>query len=920
MSLYLPHVMSVYRGLLPAALLALFGSTMSLAEDGPLVSEVRSIEGIQEYKLDNGLQVLLFPDESKPTVTVNLTIFVGSRHEGYGETGMAHLLEHMLFKGTPTHPQVPKVLQERGARFNGTTWVDRTNYYETLPASPENLEFALRLEADRFVNSNVRAEDLASEMTVVRNEFESGENSPQRILGQRMFATAFEWHNYGKSTIGNRADIERVPIDNLKAFYKKYYRPENATLVVAGNFDVEQALEFVGKYFAPIKNPETPLPTTYTEEPPQDGERTVTLRRVGDVALAGLMYHIPPGSDKEYAAIDVLEKILTGAPSGRLYKALVETGRAADLSGAAFAWHDPGALRILAEVAEGNDPRDLLATMVEIVETIGDEGVTQEEVDRAKARLLKQREMVASDSTRIAIELSEWAAMGDWRLYFMYRDWLEAVTPEAVNEVAKKYLERENRTAGLFLPTKKSESVTIPQPKELAEVIGDYKGREVIAAGEQFDVSPENIESRAERLTLDNGVDVALLQKQNRGDTVVLRLVLRYGDEKSLQNCSTACDMLPALMLRGTESKNRQEIQDKLDALQAQISGSGSPGLVRFAVKAKKSTLPEVLELLEDVLRHPTLPQEEFDIMKQSRVTSAQSQLTDPQALATSTVRKELSPWPKGDPRYVPSLPEQVEMYESVTRDDVAKIYNDMVAGTPGQVAVVGTFDRDGTLAAMEKMLAGWDPKSDFERLGDKVRDDLTGSSEVIQTPDKKNAVYFEATTIPMDDTDSDYAALVIGDYILGGGALSSRLGDRVRQQEGLSYGIGSGFNARSLDDRAAFYVYAITNPENVPRLTKAIDEEVAKFLEEGVTQEELDKARNGYLERQEVSRSDDSELARLLAETAYLDRTMAYYSQLQERILSLTPAEIQSAFQEHYHPNKFVQVVAGDLKNVESE
>ncbi|HEX6985547.1 MAG TPA: pitrilysin family protein, partial [Planctomycetaceae bacterium] len=316
----------------------------------PGVTHVRTIEGISEYRLDNGLQVLLFPDPSKPTVTVNSTIFVGSRHEGYGETGMAHLLEHLLFKGTPDHPKIPKALQERGAQFNGTTWVDRTNYYETLPASEENLEFAIRLEADRLVNSFVRKEDLDSEMTVVRNEFEMGENEPSRILGQRMMSAAYEWHNYGKSTIGNRADIERVPIENLKAFYKRYYQPDNAMLVVAGNFDPEKALAYAARHFGSIPKPDRELPTTYTEEPPQDGERVVTLRRVGKLPLVGAVYHIPPGSDPGYPAIDVFESVMTAAPAGRLYKALVEAKLAASVSGAAFAWHDPGVVRFMAEV------------------------------------------------------------------------------------------------------------------------------------------------------------------------------------------------------------------------------------------------------------------------------------------------------------------------------------------------------------------------------------------------------------------------------------------------------------------------------------------------------------------------------------------------------------------------------------------
>src|SRR4051794_11815542 len=265
-----------------ALVVPLLFASAAMAESGP-PKKVASVEGITEYKLDNGLRFLLFPDASAPKVTVNMTVLVGSRHEGYGESGMAHLLEHMVFKGTPTHPHVPKALQDHGANFNGTTNVDRTNYFETMPATDENLEFGIKLEADRLVNSYVKREDLVSEMTVVRNEFERGENDPSNVLVERIHAAAFEWHNYGKTTIGNRADIERVPIDNLQAFYKKYYQPDNVVLIVAGKFEEPTALSLVEKYLGSIPKPARKLDPTYTEEPAQDGERLVTLRRGGAV-------------------------------------------------------------------------------------------------------------------------------------------------------------------------------------------------------------------------------------------------------------------------------------------------------------------------------------------------------------------------------------------------------------------------------------------------------------------------------------------------------------------------------------------------------------------------------------------------------------------------------------------------------------
>ena len=324
--------------------------SLGLGQDSGAPRKVTTVEGITEYALDNGLQVLLFPDPSKATVTVSVTYRVGSRHEGRGETGMAHLLEHMVFKGTPTYKNIWGALEEHGASFNGTTWVDRTNYFETLPESDANLDFALHMEADRMVNSIISGEELAKEMTVVRNEFEMGENNPVGVLSERMLSAAYLWHNYGKSTIGNRSDIERVPVEYLRRFYKKYYQPDNATLVVAGKFDSDKTLGLINKYFGAIPRPKRVLEKTYTEEPTQDGARFVRLARVGDVAAAGLVYHIPAGTHPDFAAVQILQGVLTDQPSGRLYKALVETGKAASVRGSAFSWAEPGVMQFMAQV------------------------------------------------------------------------------------------------------------------------------------------------------------------------------------------------------------------------------------------------------------------------------------------------------------------------------------------------------------------------------------------------------------------------------------------------------------------------------------------------------------------------------------------------------------------------------------------
>ena len=870
------------------------------------------IEGISEHRLENGLKVLLFPDPSKPTVTVNLTIFVGSRHEGYGEAGMAHLLEHMLFKGTPDHLSVPKSLQARGAQFNGTTWLDRTNYYETLPASDDNLEFAIRLEADRMINSLIKGEDLASEMTVVRNEFERGENSPQLILGQRMMSGAFNWHNYGKSTIGNRADIERVPVESLRAFYRKYYQPDNAMVIVAGRFDEARALEFIETHFGSIPKPTRTLEATYTEEPAQDGERTVTLRRVGEVSFVGALYHIPSGGHPDFVPLDVLESILTMAPSGRLYKTLVEKKKAADISGACFPLHDPGIVRFMAEVATGNAPESVLDTLLDTIDTVVELGVKSDEVERARQRLLKQREQESSNSSQIAIGLSEWAAQGDWRLYFLYRDRLEKVTAEDCTRVARAYLLASNRTVGLYFPTKESQRTPIPAKPNLAEMIGDYRGREEASEGEAFDVASARIEERITRTTMD-GIQVALLPKKTRGNTVVLRLTLRYGTEKTLFGLDTVATFLPSLMTKGTKQLTRQQLQDRLDQNHTSLGVSGSAGEATFIIQTQRKYLLTVVDLLRQIVREPVFPVSELDILKQGHRADLEQAITDPQQLAVKAVRRALNPYPMGDVRYHPTTAEEIKLSEAVDVAAVKKLYNDFLSARSGQLVVVGDFDADETTKAVSAMLSGWLSKQNYERIPRSGLVDLNAGTVKINTPDKANAFLFAGGVIPLRDDDLDYPALIIGNFIFGAGALSSRLGDRIRQKEGLSYGVGSAFTASALDQRATITMYAIYNPLNLNKITNAINEELDKLIADGVSQMELDDARRGYLQRQEVMRTEDANLAQILEATLLAGRTMEYYTKQEQAIETLTPAQIRDALQKHFPVKKILTVVAGD-------
>ncbi len=876
--------------------------------------KIASVEGITEYRLANGLRVLLFQDNSQPKVTVNSTIFVGSRHEGYGEAGMAHLLEHMLFKGTALNPDIPKALKDRGANFNGTTWLDRTNYYETLPSSNENLEFAIRLEADRLVNSNMRGEDLISEFSVVRSEFELGENSPQEVLQQRMFSAAFQWHNYGKSTIGNRSDIELVSIESLRNFYRKYYRVDNAMLIVAGDFDSEKALEFTNKYFGILEPPKGSIPKTYTIEPPQDGDRTTSVRRVGDSQFVGAVYHVPAGPHPEFPAIEVLSVVLTDDPSGRLYQAMIETKLATEVQGGAYALHDPGVLTFTAQVPKEKSIGDAKNALIGTLEGLAEKPITEAEVERARRQLLNQRETAASKSHVVAIELSDWAAQGDWRLYFLFRDGLEQVTAADVQLVAQKYLVQNNRTVGLFEPLESSQRVVIAERPKIEDLVKDYTGREAVNQGEQFDPSPRNIESRVVRGELKSGIPYAMLAKKTRGSTVNVALTLRFGDEKSLMGKSAAIDMLGDLMMRGTKSMSLQQLNDRLDELNATVNVASRNQELRVNIESKRDRLLQVLEVIEDVLKNPAFDEHEFELLRDQFIAQLEEQKQEPQALAPIAVAQTLSPYKRGDIRHVSTVDEELEDFKALKLSDVKNLHSRYLSGNEGEVAVVGDFDPQEVEPKLSAMLANWKSKIPYQRVASAATTDLKVPMKSIETPDKANSVYFAGQHYAMRDDHPKYPALLMGNYILGGGGLSSRLIDRIRQKDGLSYSVGSSIRANPIDEQTVFSVHAIANPANRDKLIKAIDEELRKIVKEGVTEKELKDSVQGYLQSQQLTRSRDATLAAILANNLFTGRTMKYYETLESKISGLTVETVNEAISEYVSPDHLVIATAGEF------
>jgi zinc protease len=882
-----------------------------------------SVEGITEYALANGMKVLLFPDQSKPTVTVNITYLVGSRHEGYGETGMAHLLEHLVFKGTPKHPNIPQELTEHGAFPNGTTWYDRTNYFETMPATDVNLEWALDLEADRMVNSFIAQKDLESEFSVVRNEFESGENDPTGVTLQRTMATAFEWHNYGKSTIGARSDIENVPIARLQAFYRRYYQPDNAILVVAGKFDEAKTLQLIAQKFGSIPRPERSLERgnllfpTYTRDPDQDGEREVTVRRVGDTQVLIAAYKVPAGPHPDFAAVDVLTEILSKTPGGRLHTALVQPGLVAGTFGVNFQLREPGLLFAIAQLRKEQSADSARRVMLAAIEGFAQRPVTAEELTQAKAALARQIELSMNNSQNVALDLSEWASMGDWRLLFIHRDRIERVTAADVQRVATTYLKPDNRTLGRFVPTDAPNRVTIPVVAEATvdSIARAYRGRAAMAAGEAFDPSPANIDARTVRSQLANGFKLAMLPKQTRGNQVVARISLRHGTLQTLQGRSHITSLIPAMLDKGTATRSRQQIREEFDRLRAQVGFGGAGNNIVATITTTRDNLLPTLQLVGEILKTPAFPANEFEELRREQLAALEEQKSEPTSLAVVAFQRRLNPYPAGHPLATTSFEEDIANLQATTVAQVSAAYQELVGASYGDLAIVGDFDRAAVEAWAKTTFEGWRSPKPFARLERRFFD-VPQFTESIETPDKANAFFIAGQNLRIRDDAPDYPALTIGNFILGGGFLNSRLATRIRQRDGISYGVGSGVSAASLDSVGSFGANAIYAPENVLRLETAFGEEIGRILKDGITPEELEAARSAWLQQRVQMRANDGQIAAMFAAQYLTGRTMAFEQQLDDKVRALTVNDVNAALRRHINLARISTVKAGDFKN----
>ncbi|MCD9856584.1 insulinase family protein [Epilithonimonas sp. JDS] len=877
---------------------------------------VGNIEGVKEYKLSNGMNVLLIPDQSQSNMVVNIIYNVGSKDEGYGEKGMAHLLEHMLFKSTKNLGDIKKQLSDKGGVANGTTYYDRTNYYEIFPSNDENLKWSLQMEADRMINATILQTDLDKEFSVVRNEFEIGENNPTRVMIQNVFSNAYTWHNYGNSTIGSKEDIERVKAPTLRKFYEKYYQPDNATLVIAGKFDENNALKYVGDYFSAIPKPARELGGTYTVEPAQNGEKYFEIKRNNDQQIIAAGYHAAAFADKDYAALSALNEILTADPSGYLYKGLVDSGNASSVWAYYIPARDPGIIYYNFDISKEKNLDEAAKLVKAQLDKISTINYTEEDLNRAKSKLLKDIATEKNNTINYAIGFTEIVGTGSYKLAFVYRDNVENLKLEDIKRVAAKYFKNNNRTLGVFRPSANEERVlpTEFRSEQIATLTKDYKGKALEKEPAPFETSIANIKKNLTEGTLSNGMKYGLINKELKGDKIQGSFRFRIGNEKDLQGKSAVASMTASLLKSGTKTRTKEQIQDQLDQMKSSLNfyTSGQNLMVQFSTY--KNDFPKVMAIMQDILANSTFPENELTKTIAENNTYLDGQLKDPEAIAYNELSRLSSPYPKTSIFYTSTLEEEIADNKKVTRAQVVDFYSNVLGASNGAGTIIGSLDAKAVGSELEKTFGKFTAKSKFEEVKPTLFETKKVDKNII-TPDKENAVALGTSSFTMKQDSPEYPALVLANEILGsGGFLSARLPMRLREKDGISYGVGSYLNVPITNDVSSWNYYAYLNPTKRDAVESAVKDEVSKALKTGFTQAELDSNKKSYANIRTTSLGMENTLINLENSKLLFGVPLERYDELNAKIQNLKLEEVNSVLKKYISLDKVTSIYAGDF------
>lgn len=881
-------------------------------------------QGVRKTVLENGLTVLTKEVRTAPVVSVQVWYRIGSRNEKPGVNGIAHQLEHMLFKGTQARPvQFGRLFSALGSQFNAFTSYDETAYFGTVER--DKLEALLTLEADRMQGALINPEQLESEKRVVISELQGYENSPEYRLDRAVMRKAFPHHPYGLPVGGTKADVEKFTPEQVRQYYQTYYSPENAILIITGDFDTKPTLQRVREIFEKVsKRAKTAAPNSPQQPAKGQGipgaapsKEPVVLKEPGSAALLQVVYPLPDAKDPDVAAIDVMDSVLTEGRSARLYQALVETGLASSVDAYPAELIEQGWYTITVTAAPGQALTKINPVLQKALAELRQDGATQAEVDRAKTQLQASFILGNQDITSLASQLgySEIVA-DDYRYIERYLAAVARVTPADILRVARKYLKANQQTLGFFEPTladgnpgtsaaaggRTVENFSPGQPVDPAEL-----AKYLPPATSTTATNPQPL---PESFQLANGLRVLLLPDRSL-PVVNLSGHIDAGTGFDPQEKGGLASLTADNLMNGTKTKDALTLATILENRGASLDfGAGREG-VGIAGEALSTNLSTLVETLADVLQNAVFPNDQLELTRQRALLSLKVQLDDPRSRARRVFQQTI--YPENHPFHI--FPTE-ESLNSMTQADISRFYQEHYRPDTTTLSLVGDFDPAEVRSLLERALGQWQatgnpPVMSIPSVPLPAK--TTQVNEVI--PGKAEAVTFLGYNALSRNDPRFYAALVLN-QILGGDTLSSRLGTEVRDRQGLTYGIYSAFAAGIYP--GPFLIQMQTAPGDAPKAINSTIALLKQLREQGVSTAELNTAKRSITSNYPVDLANPSNVAEIILDNAIYGLNPDEIRQFPDRIEAVTLAQLQELIEEFIRPENLVIVTAGSEKTTQ--
>ncbi len=895
----MPRIRPILGALMTTLLALALPATAPAGTPAPAWRLDAQAAGISSHVLPNGFKIILAPYPQAATARIELLVKVGSKQEGYGETGMAHLLEHMLFKSAGQRADLKSDLTALGATWNGTTTSDRTNYFETVVADPDKIDEAIRIEADRFLRPTFTREHLASEMTVVRNELERKDNDPDSLVLRALQRQAFFWHGYGRPTIGARSDIEGAPFEALQAFHRRHYRPDNAVLIVSGNFDSQRVLALTAKLFGQAPAPSSPRPGNWTREEARPVTNRSELFLSAGKVIGAAAWRLPGMRERDTLALDLASSALCAESWGSLRRELVVEQRLAlGVSCGINAQPDYSLLLASATADKDADVQRLSRQLHQHVERFALRGLTAEQLERVRRNRLVTFERIRHAHEQLAVRLSQAEVAGDWRLFFLQRDIVETLTLEEINLALKKWLVSVNRSEVLLHHANRVRVPQMPTPEPVEAQLAGRDWPPVGSAADPLPVSLHELAAQVATIDLDGArAQAQLISRRTRGDLAWVTIANDFGNPSALSGRKTACTMASNLMAYGGAGLNREALAARLEALQARWS----IGLGGIALEAPRANIEAALELLLAARQSPLLPPLEFERLKAAQIAGLKAALQDPVRVAANTVTLRFDNYPADHPLRPRSLQQALAEAQALDLPALQACATDFLGWSQVRLAMVGDFSRQDVEAIWARIAALPTNRIPYERISDIEAPTTVDDSLVVATapPDRPNAEVRGVAQLRIAEDEPDFPALRIAIQLLGGDS-DSRIRARLREREGLAYSAGASLNGGTFERRSLLVLSSSVARANAGAALSMLQEELARALAEGFSEAELTRAVAIWKSARSRSLATESAWVNQLAQGMHTGRGHAWQARFDQQIERLTVYDVNRALRQH--------------------